>query len=66
MHSSICPRLNRILLCGVACFAVSGTLLALLRPERATNVSQQTLTFAERVAYQRRHRGRLLASPHLA
>ena len=42
-----------LLLCGVACFAVSGTLLALLRPERATNVSQRTLTFAERVAYQR-------------
>lgn len=42
-----------LLLCGVACFAVTGTLLALLRPERATNVSQRTLTFAERVAYQR-------------
>ena len=41
-----------LLLCGVACFAVTGTLLALFRPERATNVSQRTLTFAERVAYQ--------------
>ena len=42
-----------LLLCGVACFAVTGTLLALFRPEAATNVSQRTLTFAERVAYQR-------------
>src|SRR6185437_10305424 len=41
-----------LLLCGVACFAVTGTLLALFRPEAATNVSQRTLTFAERVAYQ--------------
>ena len=31
---------------------MTGTLLALFRPERATNVSQRTLTFAERVAYQ--------------
>ena len=45
-----------LLLCGVACFAVTGTLLALLRPEQATNVSHPAgagLTFAERVAYQR-------------
>jgi hypothetical protein len=42
-----------LLLCGAACFAVTGTLLALLRPEPATNVSQRSLTFAERVAYQR-------------
>src|SRR6266478_5728094 len=31
----------------------SGTLLAFFRAEAATNVSQRTLTFAERVAYQR-------------
>ena len=31
----------------------SGTLLAFFRAEVATNVSQRTLTFAERVAYQR-------------
>src|SRR5436190_21107751 len=42
-----------LLLCGVACFTVTGTLLALLRPEIVTNVSKRTLTFAERVAYQR-------------
>ena len=42
-----------LLLSGVACFAVTGTLLALLRPEPTTNVSQRSLTFAERVAYQR-------------
>ena len=41
-----------LLLCGVACLAVTGTLLALLRPESAANVSQRSLTFAERVAYQ--------------
>ncbi len=31
----------------------SGTLLAVFRAEAATNLSQRTLTFAERVAYQR-------------
>ena len=31
---------------------MSGTLLALFRPESATNGSQKSLTFAERVAYQ--------------
>ena len=42
-----------LLLGGVACFVVTGTLLALLRPDPPANVSQRTLTFAERVAYQR-------------
>ena len=32
---------------------LSGTLLAFFHPEAPTNVSQRTLTFAERVAYQR-------------
>ena len=32
---------------------MSGTLLAFFRPEASTKVSQRTLTFAERVAYQR-------------
>jgi len=32
---------------------LSGTLLALFRPEASTKVSERTLTFAERVAYQR-------------
>ena len=32
---------------------LSGTLLALLRPEASTKVSERTLTFPERVAYQR-------------
>ena len=36
-----------------ACLVLSGTQLASLRPERPTKVSQRTLTFAERVAYQR-------------
>ena len=39
-----------------------------ISPERsaARMLHERTLTFAERVAYQRRDRRRLLASPHLA
>src|SRR5437867_3157434 len=48
----------RVLLAAVvwavaACSLLSGTLLAVFRPETQTNVSHRTLTFAERVAYQR-------------
>ena len=32
---------------------LSGTLLAFFRPDASTKVSERTLTFAERVAYQR-------------
>ncbi len=42
-----------LLLGGVACFTVTGTLLALLHSEPTTNISRRCLTFAERVAYQR-------------
>src|SRR5215472_19355915 len=43
-----------LLLCAVAaCFLVSRPLLAFFGPEASTNNSQRTLTFAERVAYQR-------------
>jgi N-acetylneuraminic acid mutarotase len=43
-----------LLLCAVAgCFLVSQPLLAFLRPEALTSDSQKTLTFAQRVAYQR-------------
>src|SRR5437762_12125949 len=42
-----------LLLCAAACLVVTGTLLAFFRSETPTNVSQRTLTFAERVAYQR-------------
>src|SRR3954470_8198742 len=41
-----------VLLSSVACFALTGTLLALFRPEPATKASPRSLTFAERVAYQ--------------
>src|SRR6266436_10140094 len=41
------------LVCAIACLIATGTVLALLRSEAATKVSQRTLTFAERVAYQR-------------
>ena len=42
-----------LLLCAAACSIVTGTLLAFFRPEASANVSQRTLTFAERVTYQR-------------
>ena len=41
------------LLCAVACSVGTGTVLAVLGAEGPSNVSQRTLTFAERVAYQR-------------
>src|SRR5436309_3122790 len=40
------------LLCVSACSVGTGTLLAFLGAEGSSNVSQRTLTFAERVAYQ--------------
>src|SRR5260370_10954377 len=42
-----------LLVCVAACSIVTGTLLAFFHSEAPTNVSQRTLTFAERVAYQR-------------
>jgi hypothetical protein len=43
-----------LLLCGAACSILTGTLLAFFRSETPTTVpSQRTLSFAERVAYQR-------------
>src|SRR6184192_4118542 len=42
-----------LLFCAAACSILTGTLLAFFRSETPTNVSQRTLTFAERVAYQR-------------
>src|ERR1700741_3805232 len=42
------------LLCTAAAASmVSGTMFAFFRPEASTKFSQRTLTFAERVAYQR-------------
>src|SRR5207248_9637128 len=41
------------LLCAAACSVGTGTLLAFLGAEGPSNVSQGTVTFAERVAYQR-------------
>src|SRR5437667_1722895 len=40
------------LLCAAACSVGTGTLLAFLGAEGPSNLSQRTLTFAERVAYQ--------------
>jgi hypothetical protein len=43
-----------LVLCAVAiCSMVTGTLLAFFRPDVSAKISQRTLTFAERVAYQR-------------
>src|SRR6266704_1007603 len=43
-----------LLICtAAACSVLAGALLAVFRPETETNVSHRTLTFAERVAYQR-------------
>ena len=48
------PRaLIALLLCAAACSIVTGTLLAFFRPEAPPKVSNRTLTFAERVSYQR-------------
>src|SRR5690348_9204344 len=43
-----------LLVCAAAvCSILSGALMAFWRPELPAKVSQRTLTFAERVAYQR-------------
>ena len=41
-----------LLLCAPACFIAVGTVPAFLRPEERAKVSERTLIFAERVAYQ--------------
>jgi len=46
-------RHRHLLVFGIVCFIASGTLLAFFRSEAPTKSSQRTLTFAERVAYQR-------------
>ena len=52
--ASVSPRaLVVLLVCAAACLIVTRTLPAFLRSEAPANVSQRTLTFAERVAYQR-------------
>src|SRR5512132_4343228 len=52
--ASVSPRaLVVLLVCAATCLIVTRTLPAFLRSEAPANVSQRTLTFAERVAYQR-------------
>jgi hypothetical protein len=52
--ASVSPRALVILLvCAAACLIVTRTVPAFLRSEAPANLSQRTLTFAERVAYQR-------------
>src|SRR5260370_3227232 len=44
----------RLVLCAaVVCSMIAGTLLAYLRPDAPSRVSERALTFAERVSYQR-------------
>ena len=51
--ASVSPRaLVVLLVCAAACLIVTRTLPAFLWSEAPANVSQRTLTFAERVAYQ--------------
>src|SRR5439155_18430237 len=40
-------------LCAAACSLITGTLLGFLQSEATPKISQRTLTFQERVAYQR-------------
>jgi hypothetical protein len=48
------PRvLIAVLVSAATCFIVTGTLLAFFRTEESARVSQRTLTFEERVSYQR-------------
>src|SRR5213592_4923853 len=47
------PALLTLLLCAPACSVVTGTLLAFFPPEAPSEISQRTLTFEERVSYQR-------------
>src|SRR6478609_6208829 len=52
--ASVSPRaLIVLLICAAACLIVTRTLPAFLRSAAPANVPQRTLTFAERVAYQR-------------
>src|SRR6516165_6956262 len=50
----VTPRtLVAVILCAAACSILAGTLLGFFRPGAPAKISQRTLTFAERVAYQR-------------
>src|SRR6476620_3134628 len=52
--ASVSPRsLVVLLVCAAACLIATRTLPAFLRSEAPANISQRTLTFAERVVYQR-------------
>ena len=52
--AAVSPRALVILLvCAAACLIVTGALPAFLRSDAPAKLSQRTLTFAERVAYQR-------------
>src|SRR5438128_7490601 len=44
--------LTAVLVCVVACLIATGTLLGFFRSEVPARISQRTLSFAERVAYQ--------------
>src|SRR5437667_11633227 len=52
-HSQSGSGVLFILVCAAASSIVAGTLLGFFRPETQAGVSQRTLTFEERLAYQR-------------
>lgn len=45
--------LRVLVVCAAGCLLVTGTLLAFFRSESPVTISHRTLTFIERVAYQR-------------
>jgi N-acetylneuraminic acid mutarotase len=50
---NLCAVILSLFWTAAACSMVTGTLLAFLRPDVSAEISQRTLTFTERVAYQR-------------
>ena len=52
-HSQSGSRALLIVFCAAASSILAGTLLAFLGPDAPAKISQRTLTYAERVAYQR-------------
>jgi N-acetylneuraminic acid mutarotase len=54
MRRATAFAIGALVFCAVAaCSMVTGTLLAFLRPDVSSKISQRTLTFEERVSYQR-------------
>jgi hypothetical protein len=50
---NLCPSITLLACAAAVCSMVSGALLAFFRADAPTNGPERTITFAERVAYQR-------------